>query len=295
MRLAFLASRDTLPGSPTRRVDAFEHDQMMDFLEAAFTRHGASVEAVSWDDASADWAAYDAVMIGTAWDYQDRLEEFLATLARIEAVTRLYNPRALVAWNADKRYLRDLEEKGVRLIPTRWADRVTEDVVAAAFADFDTDELVVKRQVGAGAAGQHKLHPGDPVPHMPEPMMIQPFLKAIVEEGELSFIFIGGAFSHALLKTAAAGDYRIQSCYGGQETPVVPDDADIKAAAHALSALEAAPLYARVDMIRAEDGTLRLMEMELIEPFLYPLQGPELGERLYQAIAARVGTDTKGS
>lgn len=284
MHLCYLSSRVTMPGSPVRRSDAFEHDQMMENLTVAFEARGAKVTDVSWDDKDVDWSTFDAVMIGTTWDYWDRLDEFLETLKKIETQTRLYNASSLVRWNIDKRYLRDLEGKGVSLIPTIWADKATPEVIADAFDSFGAEKLVAKRQVGAGADGQHMLKRDGIVPDMPHPMMIQPFMDAIVKEGELSFIFIGGELSHTLLKTAAKGDYRIQSAYGGQETPVDPAPEDVAQAAKVLAAAPVKPLYARVDMIRGEDGSLCLMEMELIEPFLYPLQGPELGARIYEAL-----------
>ena len=127
---------------------------------------------------------------------------------------------------------------------------------------------------------------------MGAPAMIQPFLSAIQEEGELSFVFIDGAFSHAIQKTPAKGEYRIQSLYGGKETPITPSDADIASALSIMQALPGdTPLYARIDMLRAEDGDLMVMEAEVIEPFLYPLQGPELGERMAEAIIQRLRTE----
>ncbi|MEO1100453.1 MAG: hypothetical protein AAFW65_01265, partial [Pseudomonadota bacterium] len=132
MRIAYLASAVTLPGSPTRRSDAFEHDQMMDSLghsEPAEIRF----EAVSWDDETADWSAFDGAIIGTTWDYWDRVDEFLDTLERIESQTRLFNPSALVRWNIHKGYLRDLETRGARLIPTLWLDTADETSARAAF------------------------------------------------------------------------------------------------------------------------------------------------------------------
>ncbi|WP_262691338.1 ATP-grasp domain-containing protein [Kordiimonas aestuarii] len=288
MHLAYLACRATLPGSTNRRVDAFEHDQMMDCLRPAVEAHGGKVTDVAWDDADVDWVGFDAALIGTTWDYQDNLPAFLSTLERIETHIPVFNSRALIKWNTDKRYLRDLGKKGVRLIPTIWLDKVTPGAVDEAFEAFGVDTLIAKRQVGAAAEGQHKLNRGEPVPDMPHAMMIQPFMASILAEGEISFIFIGGEFCHALLKTAAAGDYRIQSCYGGRETPLEPSAHDIAKAGEVLAACDEMPLYARVDMVRADDGGLVLMEMELVEPFLYPLQGPELGPRLYQAIKARL-------
>lgn len=287
-RIAYLASKVTLPGSPIRRSDAFEHDYMMDALRPAFEAHGMSVHDVDWADDTPDWAAFDAAIIGTTWNYWDHQAAFLETLEKIEAVTPLFNSAELVRWNSHKGYLRDLEAKGARLIPTLWLDNVGETAANQAFETLKSDDLVFKRQVGAGADGQYRLKAGDPVPPMPHAMMVQPFLPQILTEGEISFIYIDGAFSHALIKRAAKGDYRIQSTYGGTEEVFTPDDEDLKAAKAILDTLDETPLYARVDMLRGAEGELLLMELELIEPYLYPLQGPKLGERMAEAVASRL-------
>lgn len=288
-KVAYLASRVTLPGSLTRRTDAFEHDYTMDALRPAFAARGMFLEDLSWDDSKADWATYDAAIIGTTWDYWDRLDEFLAGLEAIEAKTRLFNPSALVRWNCRKTYLRDLEARGAKLIPTLWIDTCGEAEAKAAFDTLGADTLVFKRQIGAGAKGQHMLKRGEAIPDMPHPMMVQPFLPMIQKEGELSFIFIDGAFCHALVKRAQPGDYRIQSSYGGREEVLHPSPDDLAAAKAILAALDEAPLYGRVDMLRGEDGSLLLMELEVIEPYLYPVEGPELGERMAEAVAKRIG------
>ncbi|MEO0818056.1 MAG: hypothetical protein AAFX86_12225 [Pseudomonadota bacterium] len=288
MRIAYLACSITLPSSPDRRSDAHEHDWMMDAMRPAFAARGMEIEDVAWDDPGADWSAYAAIIIGTTWDYWDRADEFLETLASMEAATRLFNPVELVRWNSRKTYLRDLEAKGARLIPTLWIDDMTEEAARAAFDQLGSDDLVFKRQVGAGADGQHRLRRGEAIPHMPHPMMVQPFMGSILDEGEISFVMIGGQLSHALLKTAKPGDYRIQSLYGGAETEITPSAADLAAAQQVLAALETPPLYARVDMLRAEDGGLLLMELELIEPYLYPKQGPNVGKHLAEALKARL-------
>ncbi len=288
-KIAYLASRVTLPGSLIRRTDAFEHDFMMDALRGPFEARGMRVEDLSWDDPNVDWPDYAAVLIGTTWDYWDRLDEFLATLARIEGQTQLFNPAALVKWNIRKTYLRDLEARGAKLIPTVWLDVADEAGARAAFDTLGSDDLVFKRQVGAGAKGQHRLKRGEPVPEMPHPMMVQPFLPMIQQEGELSFIFIDGEFCHALIKRAQPGDYRIQSTYGGREEKIAPSADDLAAARAIIGALGAPPLYGRVDMLRGADGGLLLMELEVIEPYLYPVEGPELGERLAAGVARRLG------
>ncbi|MFN3213282.1 MAG: RimK family alpha-L-glutamate ligase [Henriciella sp.] len=287
-KIAYLASKVTLPGSPLRRSDAFEHDYMMTALRESFEAEGLILEDVDWADPNQDWAQYGAAIIGTTWDYWDQPDHFLATLEQIESQTRLFNSSATVRWNSDKRYLKELATKGARTIPTLWIDNVGAAEFVAAFDQLGSQDLVFKRQIGAGADGQYRLSPSDALPDMPYPMMVQPFLSKIQEEGEYSFIFIDGTFSHALLKQAKSGDYRIQSTYGGWETPVSPSAEDMADATTILGLMDEAPLYARVDMIRDADERLVLMELELIEPYLYPKEGPELGPRMARAVKERL-------
>jgi hypothetical protein len=198
----------------------------------------------------------------------------------------------VVRWNADKRYLRELAERGATTVPTLWLDDAGPDDVLAAIAEFATDRVVVKRQVGAGGLGQHSFARDalpDPGWTMGRPCMIQPFLPGIVSEGEYTFVFIDGAFSHGVLKRAGAGDYRIQSLYGGYERDYAPDPQDLARAEAILAALPFDDLlYARIDMVRRPAGELAVMEAELIEPYLYPEQGPGLGRKLAAAIVARL-------
>lgn len=287
-RIAFLSCPVTLPGHAERRADAYEHDRQFAAIGEPLSRLGHELVAVSWD-ADEDWSQFRAAIIGTTWDYWDRTEDYLAALERISGQTRLFNPAELVRWNIRKTYLKHLAERGVATIPTLWLDAPADHDVEAAFDELGTDTLVVKRQVGAGADGQVKLNRGDNLPAFTHPMMVQPFMPGIQTEGEFSFIFIDGQFSHALVKQAKAGDYRIQSLYGGVEHPVSPPEADLRAAKGVLETLDEYPLYARVDMVRGETGALLLMELELIEPFLYPGQGPNMGALYAEALSRRIG------
>ena len=293
-KIAFLACPEALPGSPTRRPDAFEHD-----LQLAALRDGLAgrteVTDIDWRAPLDELAQFDLAILGTPWDYTEAKDEFIARLEALEAAgVVVANPSEVVRWNADKLYLQDLAARGAPSIPTLWPAAPGPDDIHAAFDHFGCDRVVVKRRVGAGAIGQDSFRRGDLAIdqwNMAQPAMIQPFLPAIQREGELSFIFVGGALSHALIKRAAAGDYRIQSLYGGIEVPLDPTPAD-RAAAQAVMAMlpfAAPPLYARVDMVRLNDGTLAVIEAELIEPYLYPQQGPEFGERLAVAVLARLG------
>jgi hypothetical protein len=289
MKIAYLSSVKTLPGSPVRRDDAFEHDDTLAALRPALADKGMTLIDIAWDDPAVFTSGFDAAVIGTTWDYWDRVEDFLATLAKIETKMPLFNSADTVRWNIQKTYLRDLEKRGARLIPTLWMETVDDAVARAAFETLGADDLVFKRQIGAGAHGQHKVKRGEPVPEMPHAMMVQPFLPMIQTEGEFSFLFIDGAFSHALIKTAKAGDYRIQSSYGGTNRKIDPSTDDLGAARAIMEALDEPLLYARVDMLRGVDGRLYLMELEIIEPYLYPHEGPELGPRFAAGLARRLG------
>ncbi|NNL88181.1 MAG: hypothetical protein HKP25_03855 [Marinicaulis sp.] len=288
MKAVYLSSTVTLPDSPTRRPDAFEHDQMMENLREGFEPNGASIDDIAWDDKTVDWSGYDAAMIGTTWDYANRQAEFLATLDAISQQTQVFNSPGTVRWNSRKTYLRELDANGVRTVPTIWIEDANENSMAEAFDSLKCDDVVFKRQIGASAHGQHRIRRGEAIPEMPHPMMAQPFLSAILDDGEYSFIFVDGALSHTVQKHAAYGDYRIQSEYGGTENVAAPSREDVAVAQSVMDALNDAPLYARIDMVRLDDGKLALMEAELIEPFLYPLQGPELGQRIFNAMKKRI-------
>ncbi len=284
MNIAFLACSTTLPGAPDRRADAFEHDQQMAALVTAL-RPGESVTDIDWQAPLEAFAGFDAALIGTPWDYFDNREAFLAKLDAIEALgVPVHNRPDVVRWNIDKGYLAELGARGVATIPTLLLDNPGRDEILAAFEHFRCDRLVVKRRVGAGAEGQFDFTRDNPPSadwRMGHAALVQPFLPGIVEEGEHSLIFIDGQFSHGLIKRPAPGDYRVQSLYGGWDTAVTPAPDDLAAAEKVIAGLPfPAPLYARIDLVRGSDGTLLLMEAEVIEPFLYPLQGPELGPRL---------------
>ena len=294
-RIAFLACPATLAGSPTRRPDAYEHDLYLNALSAGLAGHDAVVEGVDWRAPLEELATYDFALLGTPWDYTEAKDEFLTRLGALEAAGVVVgNPLAIVSWNADKLYLAELERLGVPGIPTLWPESAGPADIAAAFEHFGCDRVVAKRRVGAGAIGQSSFSRGEAVPadwRIDQPTMIQPFLPAIQHEGELSFIFIDGRFSHALIKRPTAEDYRIQSLYGGVEVPLDPAPADLAAAEAAVARLPFAevPLYARIDMVRRPDGVLALIEAELVEPYLYPRQGAAFGARLATAIMARLG------
>ena len=249
-------------------------------LEAAFAAHGSTVEALAWDDHHARFDAFDAVVIGTTWDYWDRPAEFLATLRRIESETRLFNPSSLVAWNSDKRYLADLAAAGVPVVPSRFVDPGSSAVVPAG-------EVVVKPAIGAGSVGAQRFTDAAAAQaHMAalhadgRTALIQPY-DARIEAGETALVFVAGKQSHAFTKgpllppAGSTPELDESGTYATEQLqPADPDFElwDVGCAALAAAAahlgIDATDfLYARVDVIGDRDHPL-LLELELVEPSL---------------------------
>ncbi len=292
IEIALLTAGNLVSGTVDRRSDAYLFDVQLEILRAGFAPHGLELTPVRWTDPELDWTRFGAVLVNCAWDYQDRHEEFLATLDRIAWLgVPVFNDPAMVRWNIRKTYLREIEAKGIRVIPTLWPEAPTAADIVGAMDAFGVDDVVLKRQVGGGARAQvryTRANLPEAGPVMDRPGMIQPFVAAIASEGEYSFLFVDGAFSHVLVKRPKAGDYRIQEAYGGKSQAIDPAPADRAAAQAVLDVLATTPLYARVDMVRGDDGGLMLMELEVLEPYLYPKDGPKIGAMLGKALARRL-------
>lgn len=197
------------------------------------------------------------------------------------------NDPAVVRWNLSKRYLRELAAKGLPVIPSLFVDEPTP--ATAAFEAFDVDEVVLKPVVGGGGFGQTRLTRAQAQGVVIEPgQFAQPLVPQIMTQGELSFIFVDGDFSHAVRKLPGGGDYRIHIIHGGAEQPYASTPAEIEAAQAFVAALPVPALACRVDVIPTPDGLL-LMELEAIEPHLFPQFGEGLGERMVQACAKLMG------
>ena len=258
---------------------------------------GWSTDLVPWR-AAADWSAFEAVVIRSPWDYQDDPDAFLAVLEQVDATTILLNGLAAVRWNLRKTYLRELEAAGVPVIPTVWFERLEPGGTAALFDDVGSDEIVVKPVVGANADGAFRVARAAPraadveAHYAGRAGMAQPFVPAIIAEGEFSVFAFGGAVSHAILKTPKPRDFRVQEEHGGLITAVIPEPALLAAASAAFRAVDAAVgeplLYARADLVRAPDGGFWTMEVEVIEPALYFRMDADAARRFAEALATRM-------
>ncbi len=255
-------------GSEMAKPDPESH-----LLVKALADIGIAAELVSWR-ADIDWSAYPLVVIRTPWDYFRHLDEFLAWARSVEAVTRVVNPPALIEWNSHKRYLRDLAAQGVPTIPTLWLAQGSANSVGKLLAQ-DWETVVVKPAVSIGAIGAMRALALDPAlqRHLQQlvaagDVMAQPYIESIAENGELSLIYFGGQFSHAIRKRPQPGDYRVQDMYGGRNERDEPCAAARALGDLVLKCLPLATAYARVDMV-LYDCNWCLMEVELVEPELF--------------------------
>ncbi len=240
-------------------------------------REGYTPEAAAWDNPSVAWSEFSVVLLRSAWNYHYSYRPFIDWINRIELLgIPMWNPPPLVRWNSQKTYLQDLSKKGVRTIPTEFLPRNSTFDLTVFMHSYPADEVVIKPTVGASAygvfsvskknatSGQRKL---DELLKTAD-CMIQPLMNSIRTQGEYSLVFIGGTYSHAVLKTPRNGEFRSNFQFGSKESLITPDTQFIRSATAILSQLKEKTLYARVDGITDNDGFI-LMELELIEPHLF--------------------------
>ncbi len=264
---------------------------------APLAARGWRVDAVPWNRPDVKWEGYDLVVIRSPWDYTRDPEGFLAVLADIDRRgVRLENALRLVRWNLDKSYLRDLDTRGVEIVPTLWRERLAPGELADLFEEVGSDEMVIKPVVGANAEGAFRLDAGSARERAPEveahyadrALMAQPFARAVLDEGEYSLFYFNGVYSHNILKTPKAGDFRVQEEHGGVITAARPDPELRRAGRAAHDAVGEVPLYLRADFVRAGSGDgYWLIELELVEPSLYLRIVPEAPASFASAIDAR--------
>lgn len=290
-RVAYLTSahlfEEPCPDPASRR----EHDLQLAALAPACAARGIELRPLVWSEPGIDPSGYEAFVLATTWDYAGRAAEFLARLESWSRVRPLFNPLATVRWNLEKTYLRELAARGVPVVPTLWRERADAASIAGAFDELGAERVVVKPVVGQNSWRQVLLARGEALPEAgelpPAAAMIQPFLPSIEREGELSLLCFDRRVSHALRKRPRAGDYRIQATFGGWEEPCEPTEGEGQLAHDVLAEIPGPLLYARVDLVRGLDGEPAVMELELIEPYLYPEQGggqEGLGKRYARAL-----------
>jgi glutathione synthase/RimK-type ligase-like ATP-grasp enzyme len=244
-----------------------------------------------WDDRNLVWEACDAVVIRSCWDYHLKPEEFLRWIASLEAAgVPIFNSATLIRWNANKTYLRDLEAQGTAIVPTLWSEPGGKLDLQEQLHESSWKKAVIKPRISA-TAYRTQLVTAEDAASAQElfdelrngvGVMVQRFMDSIVTEGEWSLMFFGGQFSHAVLKTPSAGDFRVHNDFGGTSSIADPPHCVLESATRTVRSVDPS-FYARVDGV-VENGHFLLMELELIEPALFLESHPAAPSRFADAI-----------
>jgi glutathione synthase/RimK-type ligase-like ATP-grasp enzyme len=264
---------------------------------------GVAARTAVWSDPGVDWSAFDLVVANGAWDNIHRVAEYLAWVDRVAASGAVVvNAPAILRWNLDKRYLRDLEAAGVPTVPTRWVEPGGSPFDPAAL-DLPADEIVVKPSVSGGGyrTARYRAHEHDAArAHVGalvdsgRTAMVQPYQPAVDAEGEVGLVFLGGRFSHAIHKDpmirrgVEASDSLIENQV---VTAAAPTPAQLAVAARAVAAAEGLlgpTTYARVDVVERTDGVPALLELELLDPMLFFVHHPEGAATFARVLCTRL-------
>jgi glutathione synthase/RimK-type ligase-like ATP-grasp enzyme len=265
-----------------------EDDLLINYLQSK----GLTIEKAIWNNPKVNWNKYDFALIKSPWDYFNLIDDFYEWLTKMEGERlRFLNPIITVKWNADKHYLKDIENGGLKIAPCIFLEKGKSVNLIDYFTKLGAEKLIVKPAVSGGSKNTFKItveNVGEVSQQLQvllevEDFIVQPFLKEIEDDGEWSFLFFGGKFSHALIKKAKEGDFRVQHVFGGSIHPQQPPKELIGKAQLYVDQFAKGCLYARVDGVMVNQQFL-LMELELIEPFLFLETNIESLENYYQAL-----------
>jgi glutathione synthase/RimK-type ligase-like ATP-grasp enzyme len=258
---------------------------------AELAKRDVEVVPFVWDAPSDALSAVDAVVLRSCWDYHEKTVAFARFLEKTSASTvPLFNSPRIASWNLDKQYLFDLERRGARIPKTVWINRGSTGTLDEVIAQNGLDEVVVKPAVGMLGIDTWRASPGkkqEPFAALvrERAVLVQEFLPDVLTLGEISLVFLGGRFSHAVQKTPARGgeEFRIHEEHGGTRRAIQPSASWLAQAAAILDLVGEPLLYARVDAIPVND-TLVLMELELIDPALFLAYDPIAPGRFADAV-----------
>ncbi len=246
-------------------------------LSSILTEMNITHQIVPWSAPEVDWSAFTHVLIKSTWDYFDFYPQFLVWLDTLERLgVQVLNEVSTLRWNSSKTYLMEIESQGFPCIAGKILPKGSKPVLDQLHSELNADKLVVKPLVSGGAKHTFKVVRGkelgleEKIQNLlqVEDFLVQPFIPEIEQVGEYSLIFFNEKLSHAVLKTPAAADFRVQHYYGGTIQTIVPSETLLAAAQALVDRFAKNTLYARVDGVEI-DGVFHLMELELIEPYLF--------------------------
>jgi len=261
-------------------------------VQKALEKQGLKTIRLSWDDPDFDWSNTKYALFRSTWDYFNKFQEFSTWLNKVSKHTKLLNDESIIRWNIDKHYLQDLEKKGIHCTPTIFIEKEEQKTLSEIYKEHNFNETVLKPVFSGAARHTYRLNTNNLAEYesifneliTKEAMMLQPFQYKIVSEGEKSLILIDGNYTHAVLKIAKSGDFRVQDDFGGTVHKYEPTKKEISFAEKTVNACNPKPIYARVDIFTDNDNNIALAELELIEPELWFRNNNAAAEELAIAI-----------
>jgi glutathione synthase/RimK-type ligase-like ATP-grasp enzyme len=263
-------------------------------LVAALRKRGFAVAYAIWSDPDVDWSRSRVCLVRSTWDYYRHCDRFARWIDHAASVSIVQNDPALLTWNSHKSYLRELERRGVPVVPTAWLHRGAAANLKAIQADRGWEDMVIKPACGAATYGVmhvvsdeaslykcqahlgHLLRKND--------VLVQPYLESVREYGERALIFINGTYSHAVVKKAFD---KVLAVGAAPLARVEASAEEKRIASNALRSCPGHPLYARVDLLH--DGRRPCVsELELIEPALYFGADTMAAERIVDALEGQL-------
>lgn len=271
------------------------------YVKLALEKQDLKVIRLSWDDATFDWSTARYILFRSTWDYFDRFSEFSKWLNTVSNQTTLLNSEKIIHWNIDKHYLQDLQQNGVSICESYFIEKGTQSALKELSQKYNLKDFVLKPCVSGAARHTYKISSENITKYETvfselianEAMIIQPFQYNIVEKGEISLMIINGKFTHAVLKIAKPGDFRVQDDFGGSVHNYTPTQEEILFAENAIKACVELPIYARVDVFTDNNGKLAIAELELIEPELWFRNHPVAADELAKGIKQLINKNEK--
>ena len=263
-----------------------------ELLKSAFEAQGLKVDITYWDNPTYEWQETKSVLFRTIWDYFERFDEFWEWLEQVKTKTRLINSYELIKWNIDKHYLKDLSSWGIETVPTYFADKGCNMKLHEIAKRNQWKDLVIKPAISASAFKTYKILANEIQANeklfnslvQERNMLVQPYFETITQLGEASLMVFDGKFTHAILKKAQPGDFRVQDDFGGTVHNYIPTKAEINFAEKVFETCKTKPVYGRVDIVWDNDKNFYLSELEIIEPELWIRNYPKCAERIAVAV-----------
>jgi len=259
-----------------------------DLLIAAFEKQNKKVCRINWDNPEFDWSTTEHVLFRTTWDYFERIDEFRNWMVIASSQTKFINSYELISWNLNKKYLKELNQKGLAIPPTLFLEPGENRTLFEIAQSTNWKRFILKPAISGAAWHTYLFQPNEAEGLEPifqnlisgESMLLQEFQENIQTKGEISMMVIGGKFTHSILKKAKQGDFRVQDDFGGTVHSYAATKTEIDFAEQAVQCCKELPAYARVDVLWDNQNQLCLGELEIIEPEMWFRNFPKAAEKL---------------